>query len=103
MKPIRKIFYIFFLGFFVLQLIASAGVQLGYSSNLPSQQDEKSGHVHRMVVNHGSVVYGTDREFRVYRWVDHLQPFTVAGAFLVLILGLSFGDIKMRSGRKLNE
>ena len=103
MKTFRKILYSFFLGFFVVALIASAVVQLGYSSNLPPQQDENSGHVYRIVVNHGSVVYGTDREFRAYRWVDNLQPVAVVGAFVVLILGLSFGDLKMRSGRKLNE
>jgi hypothetical protein len=103
LKTSRKILYILFFGFFAMELIASIGIELCYSSNLPTLQDEKSGHTYRMAVNHGVVVYGTDREFRAYRWIDNLQPFAVVGAFVVLIVGLRFGDIKMRPGRRLNE
>lgn len=103
MKTFRKAIYALFLGFFAVELIAGVGVHLCYSSNLPTQQDDRSGHVHRMVVNHGFVVYGTDREFRAYRWIDNLQPFAVAGGFAVLIVGLRFGDFKWAPGRKPNE
>lgn len=44
-----------------------------FYSSLP----EKGGHTIRMVVNHGQVVYGTDREFRILRWVENLQPFAI--------------------------
>jgi hypothetical protein len=103
LKTFRKTIYALFLGFFAMELIAGVGVHLCYSSNLPTVQDDKSGHVHRMVVNHGFVVYGTNREFRAYRWIENLQPFAVVGGFVVLILGLRFGDFKWAPGRKPNE
>jgi hypothetical protein len=65
--------------------------------------DDNTGHTYRMVVNHGFVVYGTNREFRVYRWVENLQPFAIVCFFIAVIVGLKYGDFKMAPGRKLNE
>jgi len=103
MKKLRKIIYGLLLGCFALSVIASVWLHLSYSSNLPTIPDEKSGHIYRMVVNHGFVVYGTEREFRVLRWVEYSQPFAILCFLIVFIVGLRTGDIKIGAGRKLNE
>jgi hypothetical protein len=103
MKLLRKILYALLLGCFALELVALIWVHLSYSSNLPTVPDEKGGHINRIVVNHGQVVYGTDREFRILRWVENLQPFAIVCFVMFLIVGLRSGDIKMAPGRKLNE
>ena len=103
MKTVRRILYILLFAGFALEVIASVWVHLSYSSNLPTAPDEKSGHICRMVVNHGFVVYGTNREFRINRWVDNLQPFAIVCFLAAVIVGLRSGDFKMAPGRKLNE
>ena len=103
MKTLRKIFYILLFGCFVIELIAIVGIHISYSSDLPTKMDEISGHTYQMTVNHGQVVYGTEREFRVYRWVENLQPFGIVCALVAVIVGLRYGDFKIRPGRKLNE
>ena len=103
MKKLRKILYVLLFAGFALEVIAGVWVHLSYSSNLPTTPDEKSGHVCRMVVNHGFVVYGTDREFRIYRWVENLQPFAIVCFLIAVIVGLRFGDFKMAPGRKLKQ
>jgi hypothetical protein len=103
MIKLRKIIYAPLLGCFALWAIAFAWLHLSYSSNLPAIPDEKSGHIYRMVVNHGFVIYGSEREFRILRWVENSQPFAIVCFFIVLIVGLRSGDIKMAAGRKLNE
>ena len=77
MKKLRKIIYGLLLGCFALSVIASVWLHLSYSSNLPTIPDEKSGHIYRMVVNHGFVVYGSEQEFRILRWVENSQPFAI--------------------------
>jgi type IV secretory pathway TraG/TraD family ATPase VirD4 len=103
MIALRKAFYILLFGCFALELIAFVGIHVSYSSNLPTRMDETSGHIYQMVVNHGFVVYGTDTEFRAFRWVENLQPFAIACALVAVIIGLRYGDFKMAPGRKLNE
>ena len=103
MKLLRKILYGLLMGCFAASVVASVWLHLSYSSNLPIAPDEKSGHTYRMVVNHGFVVYGSEREFRVFRWVENTQPFAIVCFLVTFILALRYGDIKIGSGRKLNE
>jgi hypothetical protein len=103
MKLLRKILYGLLFGCFALFIIAEVWLQLSYSSNLPTIPDEKSGHIYRMVVNHGFVVYGSEQEFRVFRWVENLWPFAIVCFLVAVIVGLRSGDFKIAPGRKLNE
>jgi hypothetical protein len=103
MKLLRKILYALLLGCFLLSVIAEVWLHLSYSSNLPTIPDEKSGHIYRMVVNHGFVVYGSERDFRVFRWVENSQPFAIVCFLVAVIVGLRSGDFKIAPGRKLNE
>lgn len=102
MKKLRKIIYGLLLGCFLSWVIVSVCLHLSYSSNLPTISDDKSGHIYRMVVNHGFVVYGTEREFRILGWVENSQPFAMLCFAVVFIVGLLTGDMKI-AGRKLNE
>jgi hypothetical protein len=103
MKTLRKIIYALLLGCFASWVIAFAWLHLSYSSNLPTVPDEKSGHIYRMVVNHGFVVYGSEQELRILRWVENSQPFAIVCFLTAAIVGLRSGDIKIARGRKLNE
>ena len=102
-KTLRKVLYALLFGCFVTELIAGVWVHLSYSSNLPTTPNESSGHIYRMVVNHGFVVYGSDVQFRAYRWVENLQPFAIVCFLVALIVGLRYGDFKWAPGRKPNE
>jgi hypothetical protein len=103
MATLRKILYALLLGCFILWVIAFAWLHLSYSSNLPTTPDEKSGHIYRMVVNHGFVVYGSEREFRILRWVENSQTYAIVCFLTAAIVGLRSGDFKIARGRKLNE
>jgi hypothetical protein len=103
MSKFRKIIIALFLGCFATSVIASVWLDLSYSSNLPTIPDEKSGHIYRMVVNHGFVVYASEQEFRIYRWVENSQPFAIVCFFIAVIIGWKYGDFKIAPGRKLNE
>jgi hypothetical protein len=102
-KTLRKICYILLFGFGAIELLAFIWVHVSYSSNLPTTPDKVSGHIHQVIVNHGFVAYATDREFRIYRWIENLQPFSIVCALAAIILGFRYGDFKMAPGRKLNE
>jgi hypothetical protein len=103
MKLLRKILYGLLMGFCSAVVVAFIWIHLSYSSNLPTAPDEKSGHIYRMVVNHGFVVYGSEREFRVFRWVENLWPFAIVCGLITFIVALRYGDIKIGPGRKWNE
>jgi len=103
MKKGRKLIYGVVFGCLGLWVVTFTVLHLCYSSNLPSVPDEKTGHIYRMVLNHGFVVYGTMREFRILTWVENSQFLLITCCFIVLIMGLRTGDIKMRQGRKWNE
>jgi len=102
MSKFRKILYALLLGLFSMQIIAAAWLHVSYSSNLPKMPDEKTGRIYRMVVNHGFVVYGSEREVRNLRMVENSQPIAIV-CFLIVGTGLLSGDFKTAPGRKLNE
>jgi hypothetical protein len=103
MSKFRKVIYALLLGCFLMQLIAAVWLHLSYSSNLPKTPDEKTGRIYRMVVNHGFVVYGSEREVRILRNVENFQPIAIMCFLIVMTVGLVSGDFKIAPGRKLNE
>ncbi|MES1181047.1 MAG: hypothetical protein ABUL66_04205 [Verrucomicrobiota bacterium] len=88
---------------FAMWIIAYAWLHVSYSSNLPKMPDEKTGRIYRMVVNHGFVVYGSEREVRVLRNVENFQPIAIVCFLIVVTTGFLSGDFKIAPGRKLNE
>jgi hypothetical protein len=102
MSKIPKIIA-FLLSCFVLNLIICVWVQISYASNLPTVSEEKTGHIYRMVVNHGFIVYGTEKEFKVLRWSENTLPIAIACFLCAMIIGLRYGIFKIAPGRKWNE
>jgi hypothetical protein len=72
-------------------------IHVSYSSNLPNAPDVKAGRVYRMVVNHGFVCYGSERELRTLRWAENSQPFALVFALMAVIIGVRYGHIQFGS------
>jgi hypothetical protein len=102
MKLRKTVFALLVSGIFAW-LIPCVWIQLSYCSKLPEAPDEKTGHTYRMIVNHGFVRYGTERELHILKAADHAQG--VAGLLFLsaVVLGLRWGMVKIAQGRRLNE
>lgn len=103
MAKFRKIIYALLLGSFLMWVIAFAWLHISYASNLPDAPDAKTERIYRVVVNHGFVRYGSEREVRILRWVENSQPIAFVCFLIASIVGLKSGDFKIAPGRKLNE
>jgi hypothetical protein len=100
---LRKTILALLLGVFSLWVIAFAWIHVSYSSNLPGAPDEKTGHIYRMVVNHGFIRYGTEQEFHTLKMVEDFQMIAALAFLLAVVLSMSWGIIKIAKGRKLSE
>jgi hypothetical protein len=99
MAKFPKIIIISLLGCFATWVIAFAWLHISYASNLPDAPDAKVGRIYQVVVNHGFVRYGTEREIRTLRWVENSQPIAIACFVVAGIVGLRFGGIKIATSR----
>jgi hypothetical protein len=96
---IRKIFLGLLLGIFGLSVLSGIGIDLCYFAKLPKALDEKSGHTYRLVVTHGSIRYGTEREIHALKMVDDFLPIGMLFFLLAAVLGMSWGIVKVAPGR----
>ena len=103
MPKFRKIIYALLLGIFFMQVIAAIWLDISYFSNLPKVPDEKTDRTYQVIVNHGSIRYGSEREVRVLRNVENFQPIAIVCFLIGVTVGLLSGDFKIAPGRKLNE
>jgi len=67
-----------------------------YCSNLPKVPDKKTGHIYRMVVNHGYVRFGTDRDVRTQQLMKNGLPIAALLFMSALLLGLRLGVLHVR-------
>jgi hypothetical protein len=65
---------------FAACVVVFGGIHIYYYESLPSTPDEGAGRTSRMVVNHGFVRYGSERELRALRVVEGSLP--IAGFML---------------------
>src|SRR5262249_8224919 len=100
---IRKIFLGLLLGLFSLEVLAGIGIHLFYFSSLPKSPDVQTRQIYQIVVNHGSIRYGSARELHVFKRIDDLLPVAGLLFLLAVVLGLSWGIFKIAPGKKLNE
>lgn len=98
----RKAILALLLGVFSLWVIVSASIHVFYSSRLPGAPDEKTGHIYRMVVNHGFVRYGSAGELHLLQAVEDFQPVAICLFLLAAVLGMSWGIVQIAKGRKSN-
>jgi hypothetical protein len=94
---LRKILIGLLIGASVLWFLSGAAIDFLYFSNLPRVLDEKTGHIFRVVVSHGSVRFATAREVGTLQLMKNGLP--VAGLVFVstLLLGLRLGVLHVRN------
>ena len=91
MARFRKPLLGVFIGLFVASVLAYISIDIYYYIELPNAPDQSRERTQRMVVSHGSVRYGSERELHALRAVEELFPMG-AGLFLAaLLLGLRWG------------
>jgi hypothetical protein len=93
---LHKIIIALLLGCFVMWIVFFAWIHLSYAANLPSKPDDKTGRIYQMVVNHGSMRYGTERDVRTLRIAGESQPFAIVLFFAAGILGFRWGIFHIR-------
>ena len=92
----RKIIIGLFAFCFVTWVITAIGLQLYYYSNLPRTPDQKTGRIYQIVVNHGSIRYGSEQEIRVSQVVDNCQMPAIFLFVTAILIGLKYGHLKVR-------
>ena len=83
---------------FAAWVVLAVGIDVYYFESLPRAPDEGAGRTFRMVVSHGSVRYGSAREFRVLRVVEGSLPIPGFLFLAALALGLRYGHLHVRRG-----
>jgi len=96
MARFRKMVLGALLGLFATCVLFSVSIHLYYYEDLPRHPDEKRGRIHRMVVNHGFVRYGSEKELHALRLADDLPPTGVVLLITAIVLGLEWGIFKVR-------
>ncbi len=96
MVILRKTIIVLLLAGFATWVLADVWIHVSYSTNLPSVPDEKAGRIHRMLVNHGYVRYGSERELQALSAVENALPVAITLFLIAAILGLKFGDFHIR-------
>jgi hypothetical protein len=85
MVKLRKIAIVTLCVIFVAGLGAAICLDLYYFANLPREPTQMSGRIHRLIVSHGSVHYGTQQE--VDR-IPRIEAWPLIGAACGLITGV---------------
>ena len=83
---------------FAACVVAAVGIDIYYFQSLPRTPDEGAGRTFRMVVSHGSIRYGSAREFRILKMVEGLFPISSFLPLAALVLGLRYNHFQIRRG-----
>jgi hypothetical protein len=88
MAIIRNAIIILLFCGFLASVLLFGWAHFFYASNLPAAPDEREGRVCRMIVNHGSVRYGTEGELHTLRFSEDFLPmglvFLAMGIVLII-------------------
>jgi hypothetical protein len=95
----RKLTITLLLGAYGIYVLVLCWTDISYYSRLPKNPDPNSGKVHRMVVSHGSVRYGSERELRFRERLLGLTPIPHVVFFAALVLGLKWGVLQIGKSR----
>jgi hypothetical protein len=91
---IRKILIILLCLVFLMGLGTVISIHLYYSSRLPRVPNEQDGHIYRMVVNHGFIVYGTEQEYRFLGIAEKTLALSCICGLIAGILNFKYEDFK---------
>ena len=101
MVKLRKGIIAVLLGGFAAWVVVAVGIHIYYSESLPRTPDEGAGRTYRMVVNHGNVRYGSERELCAFRVIEGAIPIPFFMFLAAVALGLGHGHFQIRGERKL--
>jgi hypothetical protein len=95
MKIVRRIFLGIYLTTVVMCTATVIWLDTCYFKDLPRTPDPQTQRVHRVVVSHGSVRYGTEEQIRRFALAQSFMP-PAAFLFCVAVgLGLVWGDFRI--------
>jgi hypothetical protein len=83
---------VLFMVAFMLSLVFVVKVEISYSSSLPGAPDQSLGRIYRMTVNHGYIVYGTLREFKLLNLATDSFEIGMLLALIAGLLNVKYGD-----------
>jgi hypothetical protein len=75
-----------FVSLFFAGLLWNVGIELAYAGNKPRTPDVTSDRVIQLTVNHGSRIYVSEKELKVYNLVKELT----LGIMLISVAGAGF-------------
>jgi len=99
MVKLRKMTILVALACTVGWVCFAAWTHLSLSADLPSAPDEESGRTHRLVVNHGRVRYGSERDILLLSASENLLPVVACASLVAILWGLATGDFQVRGAR----
>ncbi len=83
---------------FALTLLSSICIETSYFRYLPRLPDENFGRTNRIVVSHGSVRYGSEREIQLLGSINKFAPFAGILFLAALAFGIKSGDFHVKKG-----
>jgi hypothetical protein len=97
MQKFRKTVLAVLLGAFLSCVGAGVFIHVCYYEMLPSAPDETAGRTFKLVVQHGSIRYGSAGELGAFTLIQNVVfPFSIFPFFAVVVLGLKWGILKVR-------
>ena len=100
MVKLRRIVVTLLLGGALAWLAVAVWLHCWFCSKLPSVPNPITGQKYRLVVNHGFVRYGSQREFWAFHQVQGLQPVAMLMVLVAVGIGVIYEDFHIgRSGR----
>ena len=70
-----------FVALFFAALLANVGIELSYAQNKARSPNTANGEVIRLIVNHGSEIYVSEREVNVYNGVKNVTMLVILISF----------------------
>jgi len=92
MVTIRKVLIVLLCFVFFAGLGTVVSVHFYYSSHLPRVPNEQSGHIYKMTVNHGFIVYGTERESQLLNLAEKSFPLSCICGLIAGVLNFKYRD-----------
>jgi hypothetical protein len=96
MLTIRKAVLGVLLGSFVTCVVAAISIDQYFYTSLPRLADEQAGRVVKLVVSHGSISYGSEKEARTLKFVNDTFMFSPFPFLIALGLGFKWGVFHIR-------
>jgi hypothetical protein len=103
MVTFRKVLILSVAGLCALGFFLAADLDFWNYNHLPKVPDENTGHIHRMVVSHGSVRFGTDHDVRLKQLIHNGTPVAGIIFLLDLLIGLHVGVFHIRGQKPMEN